>query len=95
VGVFVVLIPEQRLREQSSNYATANTDQNGYFLLKGIMPGDYKLFSWDSVEEGEWYDMDFLKPYEDKGISIHLDEGDHKSIGLNLIETSIDSPSKP
>jgi hypothetical protein len=39
--------------------------------------------------------MDFLKPYEDKGISIHLDEGDHKSIGLNLIETSIDSPSKP
>ena len=95
VGVFVVLVPEPRLREQSSNYATAKTDQNGHFLLKGIMPGDYKLFSWDSLEEGDWCDADFLKPYEDKGVSIHLDEGDHKSIPLNLIETSTESSSKP
>jgi len=94
VGVFVVLVPEPGLREQSSNYTTAKTDQNGHFLLKGILPGDYKLFSWDSVEEGDWYDADFLKPYEDKGISIHLDEADHKSIGLNLIETPSNSQPK-
>jgi hypothetical protein len=54
VGVFVVLVPEPRLGEQSSNYATAKTDQNGHFILKGILPGDYKFFSWDSVEEGDW-----------------------------------------
>ena len=95
VGVFVVLVPEQRLREQSSNYATAKTDQNGQFRLKGILPGDYKLFSWDSVEEDDWYDADFLKPYDNKGVPIHLEEGDHKSIALSLIETSTDSPSKP
>ena len=94
VGVFVVLVPEQRLREQSSNYAAAKTDQNGHFLLKGILPGDYKLFSWDSVEEGDWYDADFLKPFEDKGVSIRLEEGDRKSIGLNLIETSSNSQLK-
>jgi carboxypeptidase family protein len=94
VGVLVVLVPEPRLREQSSNYTTAKTDQNGHFLLKGILPGDYNLFSWDSVEEGDWYDADFLKPFEDKGVSIHLDEGDHKSIGLSLIEVSSNSQSK-
>ena len=94
VGVFVVLVPEPRLREQSSNYTTAKTDQNGHFLLKVILPGDYKLFSWDSVEEGDWYDADFLKPFEDKGVSIHLDEGDHKSIGLSLIEMPPNSQSK-
>jgi hypothetical protein len=95
VGVFVVLVPEPRLREQSWEYAEAKTDQNGHFLLKGIIPADYKLFSWDSVEEGDCYDADFLKAFEDKGVSIHLDEGDHKSIALNLIETSADSSSKP
>jgi hypothetical protein len=94
VGVFVVLVPEPRLREQPSEFVTAKTDQNGHFLLKGILPGDYKLFSWDSVEEGDWYDADFLKPFEDKGIPIHLDESDHKSIGLNLIETSSNSQLK-
>ena len=94
VGVFVALVPELRLREQSSNYTTAKTDQNGHFLLKGILPGEYKLFSWDSVEEGDWYDADFLKPFENEGVSIHLDEGDHKSIGLNLIETSSNSQPK-
>jgi hypothetical protein len=94
VGVFVVLVPELRLREQSSYYAAAKTDQNGHFLLKGILPGDYKLFSWDAVEEGDWYDADFLKPFEDKGVSVHLDEGDRKSIGLNLIEAPSNSGGK-
>lgn len=95
VGVFVALVPEARLGEDSSEYAEARTDQNGHFLLKGIKPGDYKLFSWDAVEEGDWYDSDFLKPFEEKGVSAHLEEGDHKRIDLTLIETSPDSSSKP
>jgi hypothetical protein len=94
VGVFVVLVPEPRFREQSSKFASAKTDQNGHFLLKGILPGDYKLFSWDSVEEDDWYDADFLKPFEEKGVPIHLDESDRKNIGLNLIETSSNSQPK-
>jgi hypothetical protein len=95
VGVFIVLVPDARLREDSSEYASARTDQNGHFLLKGIKPGDYKLFSWDAIEEGDWYDADFLKPFEDKGTSVHLEEGDHKRIDLNLIENSPDSSAKP
>jgi hypothetical protein len=94
VGVFVALVPELRLREQYSNYATTRTDQNGHFLLKGILPGEYKLFSWDVVEEGDWYDADFLKPFEDKGVSIRLNDGDHKSIGLNLIESPSSTQTK-
>jgi Carboxypeptidase regulatory-like domain len=94
-GVFVALVPEARLREDSSEYANARTDQNGHFLLKGIKPGDYKLFSWDAVEEGDWFDADFLKSFEDKGVSVHLEEGDHKRVDLTLIGTSPDSSSKP
>jgi Carboxypeptidase regulatory-like domain len=94
-GVFVVLVPESQTRDQSSAYAEARTDQNGHFVLKGIKPGDYKLFSWDAVEDGEWYDSDFLRPFEEKGVSAHLEEGDRKRIDLTLIETSPNSSSKP
>ncbi|HWY08803.1 MAG TPA: carboxypeptidase regulatory-like domain-containing protein [Candidatus Acidoferrales bacterium] len=93
-GVFVVLVPEPLFRQESSDYQDTRTDQNGHFFLKGIVPGDYELFSWDAVEWDDWRDADFLKPYEGKGVSIHLDEGDHKSIGLNLIETSANSQPK-
>jgi hypothetical protein len=95
VGVFVVLVPETRLREDSSEYAEARTDQNGHFLLKGIKPGDYKLFSWDAVEEGDWYNADFLKVFEEKGVSVHLEDGDQKRADLTLIEASPDASSKP
>jgi hypothetical protein len=60
--------------------------------LKTVRPGDYKLFSWASVEDGDWQDADFLKPYEDKGVSVHLEEGDHKSVDLTLVEPTRDAP---
>jgi len=93
-GVFVVLVPDKSLRDDFSNYHDATTDQYGHFLLKGAIPGDYKLFSWASVEEGDWWDADFLKSYEDKGTLVHLEEGDRKSIELTLIEP-LKNPSAP
>lgn len=90
-GVFVVLIPEPRFRDDSSKFYDIRTDQYGRFILKGITPGDYKLFSWASVETGDWQDADFLKPYEDKGVSVHVEEGDRKSVDLTLIEPPRDA----
>jgi len=91
-GAFVVLVPEVSLRQYSWNYGEAKTDQNGRFLLKGMQPGDYKLFSWDSVEQGDWQDSDFLKLYEDQGIAVHLGEGDRKSVDLSLLEPPDNAP---
>jgi len=44
------------------------------------------------VEQGDWQDADFLKPYEDKGVSVHLEEGDRKSVDLTLIEPPRGAP---
>ena len=95
-GVHVVLIPDPPHRGIHEKYRSATTDQNGKFTLNGIAPGDYKLFSWDSVEQSGWYEADWsdpewLKPYETKGESIHLEEGDRKSMNLTVIETRSDS----
>jgi hypothetical protein len=39
-----------------------------------------------------WFDPDWLKSYEPKGQSIHFEEGDQRSVTLELIESKTDSP---
>jgi Carboxypeptidase regulatory-like domain len=94
VGVYVALVPEERLPENRTIRSYDQTDQTGHFLLKGILPGNYKLFSWSHVEEGAWEDPEFLRPFEDNGVSVHLEQGDHKSVNVTLIDTSADTSPK-
>ena len=99
VGVEVVLVPEPPNRQVKSLYVSATTDQNGKFSITGITPGDYKVFSWNSVEESDevygedWYDTEWLKQYESKGDAVHFDEGDQKAVNVTVIDTSSDSPA--
>ena len=96
-GAAVVLIPDPPHRGAVEQYKSTTTDQNGKFSMNGLTPGDYKVFSWDSVDESEeeygadWFDHEWLKPYEAKSESVHLEESGQKSIHLTLIETRSDS----
>jgi len=94
VGVWVVAVPDESKRQFARLYKAERTDQNGAFSLHGLVPGKYKLFSWSSVEEGAWEDEDFLKPFEEKGETVEVQEGDRKSLELKLI-ASKDSTAKP
>jgi hypothetical protein len=89
----VVLIPEQR--DNHMMYELANTDQNGHFTIKGVMPGKYKLFAFDRVEYGQDEDADFLKQFEEKGEAVEVNAGDKTSKDLKLIVTDEDLPPEP
>jgi protocatechuate 3,4-dioxygenase beta subunit len=85
-GALVVLIPEDaRRRERTDAYATATTDQYGLFTLKGIDPGDYKLYAWDDIESGAYMDPDFMKPYEGRGLPMSIHENSKEKAQLELI----------
>jgi hypothetical protein len=84
-GCIVVLIPEPRYRGQTALFKSSSTDQFGRFTLRGIPPGEYKLFAWDDIEPGSYQDPDFLRPYEEKGKSVHADAGGRVTIELKLI----------
>jgi hypothetical protein len=94
VGVWVILVPDQAHRASARLYKSASTDQNGRFELRGIAPGDYKLFSWEEVESGAWEDPEFLKPFEEKGEAVTLKEGDQKTINLTAIRTKTSESSE-
>lgn len=95
VGVWVVLVPEGKGREQRDLYKTAQTDQHGQFQIRGAAPGDYKLFSWDQVEQGAWEDPDFLKPFEGNGEKVTVEEGETKSVKVTTIKTASTQEQKP
>jgi len=84
-GCIVALIPEPRYRSQTALFKSSTTDQFGHFTLRGIPPGEYKLFAWDDIEPGAYQNPDFLRPYEQKGKSVHVDEGGRVTIELRLI----------
>ncbi len=87
-GVWVVLVPETQ-RENRHLYKMQTTDQYGHFALRGVRPGAYKVFSWQEVETNAWESPEFLKPFEDKGEKVELQQGGQKTIKLTAI------PSKP
>jgi hypothetical protein len=94
-GVWVVLVPEASRRSVFRLYKTQTTDQYGHFDLRGIAAGDYKLFSWEEAENGAWEDPEFLKPFEEKGEKISLQEGEQKSLNLTAIRTKSPDPATP
>jgi len=85
-GVTVVLIPQEKeRREVTLFYRTANTDQNGSFTITRVNPGEYKVYAWDEVEYGAWFDPDFLKPVEGKGSPVSVREGSPGTVQLTMI----------
>ncbi|HEY6389182.1 MAG TPA: carboxypeptidase-like regulatory domain-containing protein, partial [Candidatus Acidoferrum sp.] len=88
IGVWVALVPDNAHLGEFRLFRQRTTDQNGRFDIRGIAPGDYKIFSWEQVEQNAWEDPDFLKQFEAKGQSVTLQEGDGKSIDLVAIRSA-------
>jgi hypothetical protein len=84
-GVRVVLVPEPRFRSRSDLYKTAYSDAAGKFEISGIVPGQYKVFSWEVVSQGLWQYPDFIELYEDRGQPVRIDGGRRDPISVPLI----------
>ncbi len=88
----VVAVPEARFRTPPDRYRKTVTDQSGRFTLRGMPPGDYKLFAWESVDGEPYYDAQVLKSYEGQGKALSLGEGERKSLQLRAIPAIDDQP---
>lgn len=79
----VVVIPEATRQKRRDLYQQGTTDQHGHFNLPGLNPGEYTVMALEDLED-DYRDPEFLKSHEGIGQTIHLDEGEHKSISLRL-----------
>lgn len=83
-GVLAVLIPDSN-RDRLDLYKTATTDQNGRFTLRGIPPGDYKLFAWEDLEPNGYFDPDLLRRSEGLGKAVRVAESSTQSVNVQVI----------
>lgn len=68
----IVLVPPIEQRGRRDLFKTAAVDDKGQFRLERVPPGDYKLFAWEEVEPGAWFNPAFLPRIEDQGKEIHV-----------------------
>jgi len=83
-GVSIVLIPDAN-RDRIDLYKTATTDQSGRFTLRGIAPGEYKVFAWETLEPNGYFDPDLLRRSESSGRAVRVTESSKQSIDVRVI----------
>lgn len=88
----VVAVPEARFRSHPDRYGKAVSDQSGRFTVRGLPPGDYALFAWESIEGEAYYNPEFLKSYEGRGKALRVKEGDRTSVQIKTIPAPEDQP---
>jgi hypothetical protein len=90
VGATVTLIPDASHQSLTWLYKTASTDQNGHFTVKGVRPGEYRIYAWEDVEQGAYQDPDFVKPHESAGEKVSVKDSRQATVQLKAIpaETS-------
>jgi hypothetical protein len=79
----VVLIPD--IRRRTELYRSVTTDVSGLFHFDRIPPGDYKVFSWEEVDDGAWFDLEFLRANENRAIPVRIVEGRTESVRVEVI----------
>ena len=82
-STLVVAVPLEKGR--ITDYRSTVADQYGRYTLGGLTPGDYQLFSWESIESGAYYDPEFMKQYEQQGKIIHVGESSSQNVDVRAI----------
>jgi Carboxypeptidase regulatory-like domain len=80
-GASVALIPNPADGRVQA-YQTANADEYGNFLLKGVPPGTYVVVAWLDTPPCEIYNSEDLAACQAQGSSLSIDEGEQKSVQL-------------
>jgi hypothetical protein len=83
-GAFVVLVPDKR-RDNLEFFHDTTTDARGRYTLENIWPGDYKLYVWESIEYGSWFDPNVLKKYEQNARPVQLRESSRATVDTTHI----------
>jgi protocatechuate 3,4-dioxygenase beta subunit len=79
----VLLIPDNRRRNEL--YRTTTTDSSGRFHFDRVPPGNYKVLSWEEVEDGAWFDAEFMKSIESRALPVRIGESETGNVRIEVI----------
>lgn len=73
-SVWVAVLPDNGLRFRI-DHKYSSTNASGQFRVEGLPPGDYTVFAWEGAERGDWQQPEFIRKYDGRGSTVHIDEG--------------------
>lgn len=84
-GASVALFPEPRTLERNRLYRRITTDRDGRYVLRGIAPGNYKLFASNSIYLDAYRDPNAEMPFASQGAEVTIKENGREKLTLKLI----------
>jgi hypothetical protein len=86
----VVLVPPEGRRQNPMRYRVGTTDNNGRVILRGVAPGMYTAFAWESVPETAWQNNEFLLKYQTQGMAVTISPSAQLTLQLKGIPFDAD-----
>jgi hypothetical protein len=84
-GAVVALVPESSRFDNRALFATAASDAYGHFVLRGVAPGIYRLFAWESTPPNAYQNAAFISRYEARAKVVQVSPGSTVQSELTLI----------
>jgi hypothetical protein len=85
-GATTALVPAPAMRRNFMRYRLAQADPSGNFTLRGIAPGEYKVFAWDAaIGTVAPQNPEFLAPIEARGITVIVGSGTRQTLQLTAL----------
>ena len=85
-GSFVAVLADPLRPEQPFLNKFATADQDGRFTLRGLAPGDYKVYAFAETQSELYLDPGLARPYERSAVTLDVDEGATERIELRAIK---------
>jgi len=84
-GAVVALVPEAKRFENRALFASTTSDASGRFVFRGVAPGDYRLFAWESTPPNAYQNAGFIRKYESRARLVHVGQGGSATAQLTII----------
>jgi hypothetical protein len=84
----VVVLPPGQPPFRPDRYAVFTTGPSGQFEFRGLPPGQYRIFAWEDVDPGAWFNTAFIGNYERDATPLTLVEGHKGELELRVIPAS-------
>jgi hypothetical protein len=82
----IVIVPDGA-RHRPELYRRGTADESGQFTIPAVAPGDYRVFSWESLEEYAWFDPELLAHHQTRGAHVRVSESSTSSVSVRIIPT--------
>jgi hypothetical protein len=81
----VVLVPAPERRANPAAFKAVTADQLGNFIIRSVLPGDYRLLAWEDIEPGIYMDPEFLRGFETRGEAIRVQRGSQNAVSVRAV----------